>query len=128
MADKVVWTLNAEILGGPKVVLPPQSIGVEGYSKTDVVIPGDGLAKKVVLLPPGGKALFLLITSSRYDAKLTYKPKAATTAIVLDSPQVFTGGGSLALAGDLESLEFTNKLGAGNDALVSILFGFDATP
>jgi hypothetical protein len=134
MADKVVWSLNVEIPGGPKLVLPPQSVSLESYGKTVVTVPGEDPKKAgdpgkvaVALLPAGATALFLLITASEYS-KVSYKPKGAAKEIVLDSPQVFTGAGSLALAGDLTSVEFINAAGKGKDTVVTIIAGYDATP
>src|SRR5690349_5919237 len=111
MADSVSSMLTIEIKGGPPKITAAHNTTVEAYERIQVNIPGadgNGTAVTLNLLPAGGKAKILAITSSKYGEGLTYKGDG--TAIPLDGPHLFTGG-SVQLLGKIETLTVTNALG-----------------
>jgi hypothetical protein len=129
MAD-INWSFAVSKAGGPGFS-SSQSMTVEGYDEIDVKVAGKasggGVVVKVGVQPSGkGKVKLLLITSDRYGPDLKYTATGGTKDIVLDVPQLLVGAGSIALLGstsDLQTLEFTNELGVGNDANIKIIVG-----
>jgi len=117
MTESINWSLNAQIVGGPKVMASATK-EIEAYDKIEVTIEADTTDKEVEIQPGGaGKVLFLLIKSDTYSndssdvEKLTYKVNELTTTIELDALHVFIGNGAvLLLTEPPEKLVFTNKL------------------
>lgn len=129
MAEKISWSLNIQIPGGPKLA-SSQNIDVDAYDKIVAVIPHDSADHEVDVQPGGADHIrFLLISSDLYE-NLTYTPKdgvAGATEIDLDAPQVFLGAGAVALLEKApKQIVFKNSDPA-NDATVQILVGRKAS-
>jgi hypothetical protein len=129
MPEKISWTLNVQVVGGPKL-LASQTITVDAYDMLQVSIL-DAAADKEVQVQPGASGVqFLLISSDQYGDKLTYKVNdgsSSTSAIKLDAPHVLIGSGAVGLLDKAPiKLLFSNTMGKA--ASVQILVGRDATP
>ena len=130
MPGKIDWSLNVVVAGGPKLSVS-RSLEVEAYDKIDVAIPKKGdpgaNSTKVSVQPSGeGKVQFLLIISSLYDDKLTYKVDGGTE-VMLDAPQLLTGDGLVGrLAVTQKEFDFKNDVDPPKEALVQILVGRNA--
>jgi hypothetical protein len=138
---KINWTLDVQITGGPKISVP-RAVNVEAYDKIEVDILAATDASTpttaTVDVQPGGtdQVKFLLITSSVYNADLTYTADdtdPAIPTIALDEPQLLMGDheeGAVGLLGAApQSLIFSNGIwneGAGQSVSVQILVGRDA--
>jgi hypothetical protein len=129
MSEKINWTLNVQVVGGPMLSSSDTMI-VDAYDKIQVSADVGATDKKVEVQPGGsGQVQFLLITSDKYGEKLTYKvnDSASTKIIKLDGPQLLIGKGAVGLLDPApSSLFFTNSLDVG--ASIEILVGRDATP
>ncbi|MFQ5856215.1 MAG: hypothetical protein ACE5LU_11285 [Anaerolineae bacterium] len=127
MAEKINWTLNVQVVGGPKMSAS-KTMTVDAYDKIEVVI-SDGATDEEVQVQPGGsgQVQFLLISSDQYGGDLTYKVNVGTAdPIKLDAQQLLMGDGAVGLLGAApEKLLFSN--GLGNDASIQILVGRIAT-
>lgn len=123
MPEKINWTLNVQVAGGPKVSVS-DTMEVDAYDKIEAVIPASGSA--TVNVQPANGAHFFLITASSYDG-LTYEVDGSGTSVTLDGVHVLIGAGAVGLLGATQSqFEFANAGGA--DVTISILVGRDATP
>lgn len=104
----------------------PQKLGA--YDKLDFeVVKGE--TKTIQLLPANATSVqFLLIKSSQYDKKISYKVNGAGTKIILDTPQCFIGVGSMAalVATNVpETIEFKSTLTQDDAIRIQILVGRD---
>ena len=113
MTESINWSLNIQVIGGPKV-MASDTKEIEAYDKIEVTIKADTTDKEVEIQPGGAdKVQFLLIKSDTYSSdveKLTYKVNELTTIIELDALQVFIGNGAVELLTEPpEKLVFTNK-------------------
>ncbi|HUW66484.1 MAG TPA: hypothetical protein VMW20_00365 [Candidatus Nanoarchaeia archaeon] len=113
MTESINWSLNIQVIGGPKV-MASDTKEIEAYDKIEVTIEADTTDKEVEIQPGGAdKVQFLLIKSDTYSSdveKLTYKVNELTTIIELDALQVFIGNGAVELLTEPpEKLVFTNK-------------------
>ena len=131
MTEKINWTLNVQVVGGPKI-LASDTIDVDAYDKIDVTIEPDASEKEVQIQPGDlGQVQFLLIKSDQYGDGLTYKVNAANDEIKLDALQVLIGDGAVGLFKESpEKLLFTNNLVSDGDkipASIQILVGRKAT-
>lgn len=130
MAETITWNHVVQI-GSAVQVNTTQVVAIDAYDVVEVTV-ADGANDVEVQVQPGaaaGLVKFLAITSSAYDADLTYSVNAAgATAHALDAPQVFAGAGAIELldASPPTSLFFSNATGA--EAVVRIVAGRDATP
>ena len=125
MAEKINWTLNVQVVGGPKIAAS-ETIMVHAYDKIQVTI--DAEANKAVEVQPGGedRVQFLLINSDQYGDALTYKVGTATEEVKLDSLQLFMGDGAVGLLGGAPAtLSFSN--GLSQAASIEILVGRNVT-
>ncbi len=128
MSEKIKYAINAAVVGGVSIQVSGE-VSPDAYEKIQVTIPGKATDKRVNLQPDGTNlSEFLLIKSSTYDAKVTYKINDATaTAITLDGPHIFIGKGAVGILNSAPTkLFFSNALD--NDISVDILLGRDATP
>jgi hypothetical protein len=137
MSEKINWTLNVQVLGGPKISAV-QTLTVEAYDKIEVKILGNEEAtpgEATVEVQPGDldDIKLLLISSDQYGSKLKYTVKdsggtAGATGVELDSLQVLVGKGAVGMLGVTPvTLEFSNGMGVNKDANVTILVGRMAT-
>jgi hypothetical protein len=127
MAEKINWTLNVQVVGGPKMSAF-QTVTVDAYDKIGVTVPVGETDKEVEVQPgPAGRVQFLLISSDQFGDDLTYKVNNAGDAIKLDAQQLLIGDGAVGLLGASppETLSFTNDLA--QDANIEILVGRNAT-
>lgn len=127
MPEEINISVNAKIRNGPDISFSvPQKIGA--YDKLDFEL-DNGKTKTIQLLPSGATSVqFLLIKSSQYDKKISYKVNGAGTKIFLDTPQCFIGVGSMAalVATNVpETLEFKNSLTVDGSITIQILVGRD---
>src|SRR4051794_4376857 len=126
MSHVINYTLDVHIQNGPALSIA-QSTSVDAYDSISVVIP-DGAADESVDVQPGGagQVAFLLVTSSQYGPKLTYKVNSTSTAIPLDTQLLLAGAGAVGLLGGAPNkLKFSNALGA--PASIQILVGRKVT-
>ncbi|MBN9658102.1 MAG: hypothetical protein J0H49_07980 [Acidobacteria bacterium] len=91
-------TLGVQVSGGPNVGVSWQ-ISADGLDRITVTVPKAG-NKSVDLQPAAAdKLLLLIMSSSKYDALLTYKFDPAGSAYKLTQPQVLSGGDLAVKAG-----------------------------
>src|SRR5262245_60064310 len=122
MAEKIIWTLNVQVAGGPKVSTS-QTVEVEAYEKIDTVIPQKGPKGNPVSVqraPQDSMVSFLLITSDQYNDNLSYKYNGQE--IKLNAPQLFIGDSATTLFNKMSGkIEITNNLD--KDISINILVG-----
>jgi hypothetical protein len=126
MPEKINWTLNVQVVGGPKISAS-QTTTVDAYDKIQVTVEA-GETDKVVEVQPGpvGRVQFLSIGSKQFGDDLTYKVNAAGGPISLDAQQLLIGDGAVGLLGAApETLSFTNNLAEPVD--IEILVGRKVT-
>ncbi len=129
MTESINWSLNVQVIGGPKI-MASDTKEIEAYDKIEVTIEAETADKEVEIQPGGaGRVQFLLIKSDTYSSdieKLTYKVNELTTIIELDALQVFIGNGAVELLTEPpEKLVFTNDLAT--PVSIEILVGRMAT-
>jgi hypothetical protein len=104
MPEQISWTFDVQVAKGPKISAS-RIIKLEAYDKIEVLVPkkeGDTPGSATVEVQPSAAALvqFILIGSSQYDSKLSYKVnQESTDSIELDAPQLFVGNGAIKLLG-----------------------------
>jgi|SRR5215203_674189 len=127
MSEKINWTLNVQVVGGPKMSAS-QTVTVDAYDKIQVPVDAQD-TDKVVEIQPGsvGRVQFLLISSNQFGDDLTYKVNNAGDAIKLDAQQLLIGDGAVGLLGASppETLSFTNDLA--QNVNIEVLVGRNAT-
>lgn len=127
MAEVINLTVNAKIKNGPTVAFA-QSFDIDAYDKLATTLT-QGIPKTIQLIPSGSDSVyFLMIKSSHYSDQVSYTVNDAATDIVLDSPQSFSGAGSLKAldsGSDPSTLVFTSELA--EDVSIQILVGRNAT-
>ena len=130
MSEEINISVNAKIRNGPDFSFAiPQTIGA--YDKLNFEVAKES-TKTIQLLPSGTTSVqFLLIKSSHYDKKISYRVNGAGTKITLGTPQCFIGAGSMAalVATNVpETLEFKNDFTAAEGISIQILVGRDGDP
>ena len=127
MSEKINWTLNVQVIGGPKLSAS-NTMTVDAYDKIQVAIEAGETDKKVEVQPGGaGHVQFLLILSDSYDELLTYKVNdSGATAVKLDGPHLLIGKGAVTLLSSAPSSFFFSN-GLSENASVEILIGREAT-
>lgn len=125
MPGKIDWSFKVEVVDGPKFSAS-RSIPVAAYDKVEAVVPkkADGGTATVAVQPgAAGKVKLLLITSSVYDAKLTFKVDSGKD-VKLDQPQLLVGDGAVGLLDNTQNtFVFKNELDQA--ATIQILAGRD---
>jgi hypothetical protein len=124
MSEKINWTLNVQVVGGPKNSASSTVI-VDAYDKIGVAVAA-GATKEVEIQPGNaGRVQFLLISSNKFDDQLdqlTYKVNNAGNDITLDAVQLLVGDGAVGLLPAApKSLAFTNDLA--EDVDIEVLVG-----
>lgn len=122
MPEKISWTLNVQVLGGPKVSAA-DVIEVDAYDRVEAVVPASGSV--TVDVQPAAGAQFLLTTASSYE-NLTYTVDGGTP-VTLNGAHVLIGSGAVGLLGTTQN-QFVFNNGGAEDVTVNILVGRDATP
>lgn len=112
MTESINWSLNVQVIGGPKI-MASDSKEIEAYDKIEVTVEEN--TTKQVEIQPGGddRVQFLLIKSDTYSENLTYRVNdpTSTNIIKLDALHVFIGNGAVGLLTEApEKLVFTNDL------------------
>lgn len=127
----LTWSMTVLVSGSSSISISRAPIAVEATDRIEVLIaPGD--TAKVVEIQPGVATAVhaLLVTSTGYGSHLTFVVSDGTTdssAVTLDSPQVFSGGSIAVFGVAPRRLKFTNS-STDKPATVEILVGRDATP
>ena len=126
MTESINWSLNIQVIGGPKV-MASDTKEIEAYDKIEVTIEAETADKEVEIQPGATDSVeFLLIKSDTYSEDLTYKVFGQDKIIKLDALQVFIGNGAVELlTGPPEKLVFTN--GLTTPVSIEILVGRMAT-
>lgn len=130
MAEKITWSLAVTVMNGPKTQVQRQH-EVEAYDKLIVKVDGKAANsnEKVnvnVQPSPAEDVFFLYLSSDRYGEELTYTVQGAggVKDIPLDGPQLLAGAGMVGLLGTApKKIDFRNRLGEDNDAVITILVG-----
>lgn len=126
MPGKIDWSFNVTVAGGPKFSVTRPPIAVDAYDKVDATVPKkEGAAsgtKTIDVQPSGeGKVQVLLITSSFYDDKVTYKVDGGSE-VKLDEPHLLVGDGAVGLLNKTQK-QFVFKNDSDKDVAVEILVG-----
>jgi hypothetical protein len=127
----LTWSMTVQVSGSSSISISRAPIAVEATDRIEVLIaPGD--TAKVVEIQPGVAAAVhaLVVTSTSYGSHLKFVVNDGTTdssAVTLDSPQVFSGGSIAVFGVAPRRLKFTNT-SADKPATVEVLVARDATP
>lgn len=130
------WSLTVQISGSAAVTLSRPSMETEAIDRIEVEIQpgGTGDSGKIVDLQPGESSAvqLLVIKSSSYGPHLRFSVSNGvatdppSSAVILDSPQIFSGGGIALFGVAPRQLRFTNS-SSDRPARVEILVARDAT-
>jgi hypothetical protein len=133
MSERISWTLNVQVSGGPKTALS-RTIEVHAYDKISVEIPArisesEPGTSDVEVQPAEetSRLRFLLIVATHYAEGLTVAPAEGTPEIPLDGPLLFFSQGVFSLLGESppQSLTFSN--GLETPVTIDILVGRNVT-
>jgi hypothetical protein len=139
MPESINWTLNVQVVGGPKIS-DSKTLEVEAYDKIQVVIEATGNPVEVEIQPSitEGQVKFLMISltdSNTYGNQVIYtvndppdeNNSSDPKQISLDAPQLLIGKGGVKLLDSApQRLYFKNELD--EEISVQILVGRDAIP
>lgn len=123
--------VTLQVAGSPAISIAGLPVASEAIDKIEATIaPGD--TDKVLDIQPGGlnAVQLLVVKSSSYGAHLSFKASDGATdsgKVVLDGPQLFSGGGVALLGVAPKQCKFTNT-SADKPANVEIYVARDATP
>ena len=130
MPETIKWTLNVNVLEGPRIS-ESNTVSVDAYDKIEVVVSA-GVSGEDIQVQPGdaGQVQFLLISSDQYSDDLSYSVNTAEAdpgnRTKLDSLQLLVGDGAVGLLGQPpNTLFFYNQ--TASDASIHILVGRKAT-
>ena len=109
------WQFQATIPGGPVVILSMPAIAVDAYDVVAVTVPASATNVAVSLQPSStpGNVVFLVVSSSQYDAGVDYKVDALPASHVLDGPHMLVGSGAVSFLNSTappQKLTFNNTL------------------
>ena len=115
MSSNITWQFQATIPGGPALTLKTPDIPFAGYDVVALTIPANTNNVAVDIQPSAGagEVVFLVVSSSQYDAKVTYTVDGIATSHALDGPHVLLGSGAVSLLNDAaapQKLTFDNTL------------------
>jgi hypothetical protein len=115
MSSNITWQFQATIPGGPALTLKTPDIPFQGYDVVALTIPASTKNVHVDIQPTAGAGdvIFLVVSSSEYDAGVSYKVDDIATSHALDGPHVLLGSGAVNLLHDKASpttLIFDNNL------------------
>jgi hypothetical protein len=129
MSEKINWTLNVQVVGGPRYSTS-SAVTVDAYDKIQITVDAQD-TDKVVEVQPGaaGRVQFLLISSNQFGDDLTYKVNNTGNAIQLNAQHLLVGEGAVGLLGasSPNTVSFTNKLTPPQDVNIEILVGRNVT-
>ncbi len=124
--SNINWQFQAAIPGGPAVTVNQPNVAVDAYDVAAVTVPAT-TNNFAVPIQPGtgaGDVVFLVISSSQYDAGISYTVDALGAAHVLDGPHMLVGAGAVSLLNSTappQKLTFNNTLA--NDINVQVVVG-----
>ena len=129
MPEKIVYTLNVQVAGGPKLPAPTITLEVDAYDKILVNIEKNATDKTVELQPSStaGQVQFLMITASDYKL-LSYKVNSGTDIFQLDAPHLLIGKGAVKMLDEAPAQLLFSNSSSTQDAAIEILVDRDATP
>lgn len=129
MPEKIVYTLNVQVVGGPKLPVPTITLEVDAYDKILVNIEKNITNKTVELQPStsAGQVQFLMITATDYK-NLSYKVNKGSKTFRLDAPHILIGTGAISMLDVAPALLLFSNDSTTQDAAIEILVGRDATP
>ena len=122
MSEQINWTLNVQVVGGPKVSASA-TVVVDAYDKIEAVVPAGG--STTVDVQPGDGAQLLIITADSYE-NLTYEVDGSGTTVTVDGAHVLFGSGAVTLLGNTQN-QFVFANGGAADVTAEILVGRNAT-
>jgi hypothetical protein len=102
MAEKISYSVNVAVAGGPRMSESIREDNLEAYDKLHLLLEKEGPENVQVDIQPksegAGQTKLLVITASFYDESLTYKiNNSESDAVVLDGPHFFAGKGAVGL-------------------------------
>jgi hypothetical protein len=124
VAEKIVWSLSAQVSGGPAIAAS-NTLTVDAYDKIGVTLEPNETKKAEV--QPGGadRVRFLLISADQFGEDLTFKV-ADGADIKLEAPLVLIGDGAVELLDKPpQNISFTN--GTQNRVNIEVIVGRMAT-
>jgi hypothetical protein len=124
--ERIDWTLQAQIAGGPAIAAS-DAIQVDAYDKITVDVAA-GEAETIEVQPgDADEVQFLMVHADKYTEPPTVKVTgAAGNAIELTAPLMLVGGGPVSLIGAPQSLDVTNT-SAQNPLNIQVIVGRKAT-
>ena len=105
--------VNVQIVGGPQLSTS-RTIEVDAYDVVREELTDQDKEVEVQPATDAKRVQFLLINSTEFDDKLTYKVNDAERDIKLDGPQLFVGEGLVELL-DTKANQAPRKLTFSND-------------
>ena len=137
MSERISWSINVQVAGGPKLSLA-RSVEVQAYDRVLAEIPYSVSVTVDVEVQPASDASqvkCLLLTSDRYDPKLTFDVSddtgsvEAASDVALDQPLLLCGEGAIGLLGVApKKLIFKNEMASEETANVTIIVGRMTAP
>jgi len=93
----ITWQFQAAIPGGPAFTLNQPPIAVQAYDVATATIAAGatGVAVNVQPSSTAGDVVLVVVSSDRYDAKLTYTVDSSSDVHALDGPHVLLGSGAV---------------------------------
>lgn len=109
------WQFQATIPGGPAMSISQPAVNVDAYDVVTATIPKSTSKMDLAIQPSSGsgKVVLLILSSSQYDAGISYTVDALTDNHVLDGPLTLVGTGAIGMlnsAASPQHLIFSNTL------------------
>lgn len=126
MVERITYSQGVQVVDGPEL-LKSAILSVEAYDVINACIEKNTGPTTINVQPGGtGDVVLLFITSDLYE-DLSYTVDQEVTEILLDKPQMFTGGQVALLGATCNALIFTNG-SATVDANIRIIVARLAEP
>jgi hypothetical protein len=113
--SNINWQFQATIPGGPVLILNQPAIPLGAYDVASLTIAA-GTSNVAVPIQPSataGDVIFLVVSSSIYDAGVNYTVDALPAVHALDGPHVLLGSGAVSFLNNTappQKLTFNNTL------------------
>lgn len=126
---KLAWHINVQLSGNVIISSGIDPMPVEGTDRIEVKIE-PGVQDKVVHIHPvdASSIKFIIVKSSVYNDTLSFKASDGhddSSVVVMNTPQVFTGGGIGLFGVTPNQMKFTNT--SPDEANIEIFVARDAT-
>src|SRR6266581_3954692 len=112
--SNINWQFQATIPGGPALILNQPAFPLDAYDVVTLTIKkGASVAVPIQPSAAAGDVVFLVVSSSIYDAGVTYTVDALPEIHALDGPHVLLGSGAVGFlnsAAPPQTLTFNNTL------------------